>query len=95
MIKSMATIHISEAEAASDFPALIARVRAGAEVVIEGAASPAVILRVVERPRGRLLSESLQLAKMHGSTVTLDGDFGRDLEEIIASHTEPTLDPWA
>ena len=31
----------------------------------------------------RLLSESVRLARGHGSTVTLDGDFGRDLEEII------------
>jgi hypothetical protein len=29
-------IHISEAEAASDFGAVLARVRAGAEIVIEG-----------------------------------------------------------
>jgi len=33
-------IHISEAEAASDFAALMARVRAGAEVIIENGARP-------------------------------------------------------
>ncbi len=32
---------------------------------------------------GRLLSESIALAEAHGSTATLDGDFARDLEEII------------
>ena len=32
----MAVIHISEAEAARDFAGLLARVRAGTEVVIEG-----------------------------------------------------------
>jgi len=32
--------HISEAEAASDFAALMARVRAGAEVIIENGARP-------------------------------------------------------
>jgi hypothetical protein len=37
--------------------------------------------------RGRLLSESIALAEAHGSTVTLDEDFGRDLEEIINSHS--------
>ena len=61
----MATIHISEAEAARDFAGLMARVRAGAEIVIEKAASPAVVLRVATEPRGRLLSESIALAKTH------------------------------
>ncbi|MHB1700357.1 MAG: hypothetical protein ACYCSN_09525 [Acidobacteriaceae bacterium] len=47
----MATIHISEAEAAGDFAGLMARVRAGAEVVIEKEASPAVVLRMADKPR--------------------------------------------
>jgi hypothetical protein len=41
----------------------------------------------------RLLSESLRLAKEHGSKATLDGDFERDLEEIINSHREPLNPP--
>ena len=86
-------IHISEAEAASDFAALLDRVRKGAEVVIEHDARPVAVVRAAE-PYTRLLSESIALAEAHGSTVTLDGDFGRDLEEIINSHREP-LDPPA
>jgi antitoxin (DNA-binding transcriptional repressor) of toxin-antitoxin stability system len=85
-------IHISEAEAASDFASLMARVRAGAEVVIEHDTRPVAILRPAE-PHLRLLSESLRLAREHGSTATLDGDFGRDLEEIINSHPEPLTPP--
>lgn len=91
---NMATIRISEADAYRDFPDLLARVRAGAEVVIEDAASPAVVLRaVVERPLRRL-SESLRLAKEHSSAVTLDGGFARDLEAVIDSHPEPLENPW-
>lgn len=91
---AQSTIHISEAEAASDFPSLLARVRAGAEVIIEQDARPIAVLRPVESPRpGRLLSESIALAEAHGSTVTLDGGFGRDLEEIISSHREPLNPP--
>ena len=86
-------IHISEAEAASDFASLMARVRAGAEVVIESDARPVAVLRSAEPHPGRLLSESIALAEAHGSTVTLDGDFGRDLEEIINSHREPLNPP--
>jgi prevent-host-death family protein len=85
-------IHISEAEAASDFASLMARVRAGAEVVIEQDARPVAVLRPAE-PHVRLLSESLRLAREHGSTVTLDEGFERDLEEIINSHREPLNPP--
>jgi antitoxin (DNA-binding transcriptional repressor) of toxin-antitoxin stability system len=86
-------IHISEAEAASDFPSLLARVREGAEVIIERDAQAVAVLRPAEPHPGRLLSESIALAKAHGSTVTLDGDFGRDLEDIINSHREPLTPP--
>jgi antitoxin (DNA-binding transcriptional repressor) of toxin-antitoxin stability system len=70
----------------------MARVRAGAEVVIEQDARPVAVLRPAE-PHVRLLSESLRLAREHGSTVTLDEDFERDLEEIINSHREPLNPP--
>jgi prevent-host-death family protein len=86
-------IHISEAEAASNFAALLDHVSQGAEVIIENDARPVAVLRSAEPRPGRLLSESIALAEAHGSTVTLDGDFGRDLEEIINSHREPLNPP--
>ena len=91
---SMATIHISEADAYRDFAGVLARVRAGVEVVIEDAASPAVCCARLSRRPLRRLSESLRLAKEHGSTVTLDGGFARDLEAAINSHPEPLENPW-
>jgi antitoxin (DNA-binding transcriptional repressor) of toxin-antitoxin stability system len=78
-------IHISEAEAASNFADVLARVRAGAEIVIEGQEPVVVAVRPSKPQPGRLLSESIALAEAHGSTVTLDGDFARDLEDIINS----------
>ena len=87
-------IHISEKEAAATTIAtLLAHVRAGAEVIIENDARPVAVLRSADPHPGRLLSESIALAEAHGSTVTLDGDFGRDLEEIINSHREPLNPP--
>ena len=83
--------HVSDTEAASDFASLLARVRAGAEVVIEHDAEPVAVVHPA-KPRVRLLSESLRLAREHGSTATVDEDFARDLEEVINSHREP-LDP--
>ena len=87
-------IHISEAEAASNFADVLARVRAGAEIVIDGHESIVVVAVRPSKPEpGRLLSESIALAEAHGSTVTLDGDFARDLEDIINSHREPLNPP--
>ena len=85
-------IHISDAEATNDFGSLLKRVRDGAEVVIEHDARPIAVVRPAEA-RGRLLSESIALAESHASTVTLDGGFARDLEEIINSHREPLSPP--
>jgi antitoxin (DNA-binding transcriptional repressor) of toxin-antitoxin stability system len=85
-------IRISEAEAANDFASLMARVRAGVEVVIERDAEAVAVLRPAE-PNVRLLSESIRLAKERGSTATLDDAFGRDLEHVISSHGEPLSPP--
>jgi len=90
----MPTIHIPEAEAARDFAALMAHVSAGSEVVIERDAAPVAIVHPVTRRPGLMLSEILARAKARGSTVTLDEGFGRDLEDAIASHSEP-MDPPA
>jgi antitoxin (DNA-binding transcriptional repressor) of toxin-antitoxin stability system len=89
-------IRMSEAEAASDFGSVLARVRAGAEVVIEGR-EPVLVARVgaarAEPVRGRLLSECIALAKAHeeetGKAPVLDPDFAADLEEIIKNRK-----PW-
>jgi prevent-host-death family protein len=85
-------IHISEAEAARDFPSLLARVRAGVEIIIEDDSHPVAVVRPAE-PYVRLLSESLRLAREHGSTATLDEDFAKDVESAIKSHCEPLKPP--
>jgi antitoxin (DNA-binding transcriptional repressor) of toxin-antitoxin stability system len=86
-------IHVSEEEAVKDFATLLARVRAGAEVVIEHDSHPVAMLKPIGARPGRLLSESIALAEAHGSTVTLDGDFAADLEAVINSHREPLNPP--
>ena len=86
-------IHISDKEAANDFSSLLDRVRKGAEIVIEHDARPVAVVRPAE-PHVRLLSESLRLAREHGSTAVMDADFAKDVEAAIESHREP-LDPPA
>ena len=85
----MATIHIPEAEAARNFAEIMARAREGVEVIIEDAGSPSLVLKVAEESPVRLLSESLRMAREHGSTVTLDPGFSADLEAVINSHRQP------
>ena len=92
-------IHVSEAEASSDFASLLARVREGAEVVIENDARPVAVVRPAEtRPPGRLLSESIALAEAHakelGYEPTLDTDFAADLEEIINNRRPRNVSTW-
>jgi antitoxin (DNA-binding transcriptional repressor) of toxin-antitoxin stability system len=87
-------VHISEAEALSNFADVLARVRAGAEVVIESNARAVAVVRPAgEEFRPRLLSESIALAKKHaeelGYEPRMDPDFAADLEEIIKSRK-----PW-
>ncbi|SRR5712692_7449340 len=91
-------IHVSDREAASDFASLLARVREGAEVVIEHDAQPVAVVRPAEAIRGRLLSESIALAEAHakkqGYEPTMDPDFGADLREIINSRKPRDLSAW-
>ena len=92
-------IHISEAEAASNFANVLARVRAGAEVVIESDACAVAIVRPAgEEFRPRLLSESIALAKKHATELgyepTLDPDFAADLEEIINNRKPREISSW-
>ena len=93
-------IHISDAEAANDLGALLDRVRAGAEVIIERDSRPVAVVRPPEASHGRLLSESIAMAKAHakelGYEPTMDADFAADVEEIINSHRKPLNPPaWA
>jgi len=86
-------IDISEAEATRDFGSLLVRVRAGAEVIIKDGSQPIAVVRPAELPVRRL-SESLQLAREHGSTATLDENFAKDVEAAVEAHRE-SLNPPA
>ncbi len=86
-------IHISEAEATSDFASVLARVRAGAEVVIESERGklPLAVIDAPVPPR-RNISECVALLP-EDSTAVMDADFARDVEAAIKSHQEPLEPP--
>lgn len=97
IIVGMAVIHISEDDAARDFAGLMARVRAGAEIVIESDARPVAVVRAVDPPR-RTLSESIALAEAHsrelGYAPVMDSEFAADLEEIIRNRKPRDTSAW-
>jgi antitoxin (DNA-binding transcriptional repressor) of toxin-antitoxin stability system len=84
-------IHISEAEAASDFASVLARVRAGAEIVIESGKLPVAVIHAPAPPR-RSISECIALLP-EDSTAVMDPDFAKDVEAAIESHREPLEPP--
>lgn len=94
----MATIHITAAEAARNFAALLAQVRAGAEVVIEDDASPAVILRSLAPVPRRLLSECIALADAHAAqsdyVPVMDAEFAADMEDILNQRKPRETSTW-
>jgi prevent-host-death family protein len=94
----MAITHISETEAASNFAGLMARVRAGEEIVIESGNAPIAVLRPAAESRGRLLSTSIAMADDHakelGFEPVLDEEFAADLEQIIRERKPRNRSAW-
>lgn len=93
----MATIRISEADAARDFAGLMAHVRLGTEVVIENGTSPVAVLRLAAPPR-RSVSESIALAEARtrelGYKPVMDADYAADLEQIVRNRKPRDTSAW-
>jgi antitoxin (DNA-binding transcriptional repressor) of toxin-antitoxin stability system len=95
--------HISEEEAARDFGALIRRVRAGVDVVVEEDGRPVVVIRAADTEElertesgapvpGRTAEEIIRSFDKweaeHGKLV-MDADFAEDLEAVHALYNQP------
>jgi len=92
MMMRMAVIHISESDAVRDFAGLLARVRAGAEVVIEDGALPVAVVHTPTPPR-RSIADCIAMLP-EDSSATIDEDFARDVAEAVEAHRE-SLNPTA
>ena len=84
VIEAMVTVRMSEAEVIKDIPAVLAKVRQGVEIIVEQNNQTIAVIKPPHRS-GRPISEVLREAKRRNSTVTLDEEFSKDLEEIIAT----------
>ena len=92
MIEDMAELHMSGAEVAKDFAAVLEKVvRQGFDVVVEHDRHPVAVLRPALPPR-RKISEVLALMSKN-STATMDADFARDVQSAIECHREPLEPP--
>ena len=92
----MAVIHVTEEEAARDLPALLAKARAGEEILIDSDLdSFALIPTRGMPPKSRTISEAIRTAEARGPGILLDDQFGDDLEEIMRINRLEGSDPWA
>jgi antitoxin (DNA-binding transcriptional repressor) of toxin-antitoxin stability system len=86
MIQGMEPFRISEADIVRDLAAVLKRVQAGAEVIIERDAQPVAIIRAA-MPARRSISDCIALAAAHeketGHSPVLDPDFAADVEGIV------------
>lgn len=87
----MATIHIPESEAANNFEALLSRVRAGQEIVIEDNSGPIAFLGP-SSPASRTIQECIALLP-EDSTGVIDDDFAADVAAAVAVHRESLTPP--
>jgi antitoxin (DNA-binding transcriptional repressor) of toxin-antitoxin stability system len=86
------TVRITEAELARDIHAVLAKVQEGVEVIVEQNHRAVAVIKT-PHSTGRLLSESIAMAESRGSTVTLDEGFMKDVEDGIASRSQPWSPP--
>ena len=93
MIEDMAQVHMTEAELARDLHAVLEQVRQGAEVIIEDGYRRVAVIKPVQGP-GRSIDECIAIARARNSGATLDEDFAKDLEEIIASRKPLDTQAW-
>ncbi|MBV9396645.1 MAG: hypothetical protein JO062_01610 [Bryobacterales bacterium] len=94
----MAVMHITEAELARDIHAVLEKVEAGAEVVVERENRPVAVMKPASQAPGRTLSESIAIARQRerdrGYAVTLEPEFASDVEEIVRKRQLWNPAPW-
>lgn len=95
----MAVIHVTEAEAARDLPALIVQVQSGTQVYIDGTDGPVAVLNSPAYGRGdpppMSLSEAIALLDRIGSHAVQDEGSAEAVMAGIKRHEHEYLrDPW-
>jgi antitoxin (DNA-binding transcriptional repressor) of toxin-antitoxin stability system len=83
----MAQVHMTEAEVANDFAAVLRKIGHGEEVVVDRDGRPVAIIKPADADPGRWISQSIAIARQReqerGYAAVPDPDFADDLEEIV------------
>lgn len=85
-------VHISEAEAARDFSALLRRVRDGEEVVVDCEGGFEAVVKVAQPSKGRKITEILEALREREARQGLavpDDQFARDVAEAHERYNAP------
>ena len=89
-------VRITEAELARDIHAVLAKVQAGVEIIVERDHRPVAVIKTPQGP-GRKISECIALAKAYeeklGYAPVPDPDFAKDVQAAIGAHREPLNPP--
>ena len=96
MIVDGTTVRITEAELARDTHAVLEKVQAGVEIVVEQDHRLVAVIKTPQGP-GRKISECIALAKAYeeklGYAPVPDPDFAQDVQAAIDAHREPLNPP--
>lgn len=96
MIAGMEALRITEIELARDVHDVLARLRAGEEVVIEGGDLP-LVLRASEQQFGTIgeaIAGLKAIEAEQGYPVMMDEDYAADMREIIANRKPSRASTW-
>jgi len=89
----MASVRVSTKEAAYDFAGVLAKVREGAEIILQQDDADVAVIRSIGGRSGRPVAAILREARERNSTATLDDDFTQDLTEAITAQRTPWNPP--
>ena len=96
MIMDMGTLRITEAELARDVHAVLSKVQAGVEIIVEQDHRPVAVIKTPQGS-GRKISECIALAKAYEEKLddapVPDPDFAKDVQAAIDAHREPLNPP--
>lgn len=96
MLENVAKVRITETDLARNTHAVLAKVQAGVEVIVEQDCRPVAVIKTPQGP-GRKISECIALAKAFeeklGYVPVPDPDFATDVQSAIDSHNEPVNPP--
>jgi antitoxin (DNA-binding transcriptional repressor) of toxin-antitoxin stability system len=90
------TVRITEAELTRDIHAVLAKVQAGVEVIVEQGQRAVAVITTPQDP-GRKISECIARAKAYeeklGHAPVPDPDFAKDVQAGVDAHREPFNPP--